>query len=853
MTVSQVSSAAGTIVLTQTDAEGGMLSEVRVGSSAVTLPTGNGDVSFNVSFEVGEGYSLVQNGYYYTVDARGNNLAALANDKLTLAGNTVLRAPILSDTYVITFNTNAGDANVFYGSGWVSEGQFSMDMDAAARTYPTEVYRVGYTLVGWSLEPKAAGATLVANADGGYEGVYNLYDEDFSAVVKAAGNESVTLYAVWGAASAQQTYHVTLADAAAGYITAQQTVGTTKASFVVGAEGLEVPAVTGGLTFSLEATLNPGYFEDGHSLYLVNSDLSRIDSIAGAVLVVNSDKIIEIPVQTDGVQFVFSVNTDARVFYEDGWESTGYFALNGDTAFPTGVLRTEGRLLGWALSRTSTKYYTAYNGKFVEDLNNYKSLGLPTSTLYAVWSEYGVFENVNVKNNSGKNGSFFISQVVDGVETDPIEVNAAGIQIPYSEKGISFNVKFETKAGYYINAEQAISSVDVQQGTTLGQAENGGQLVFKSTHDVALNASVDANRFKFTYNVNGGDANVFYAASWVGNGDKSLNDTSLVFPTNIYRSDACLEGWSMDSTAETGSTLLTSEFIETLDRTQNVNTLYAVWKECEVPTYKVSFANTNVGSLVLSQDLGDTVVTFNVGEEGLDVPVVAEALKFRAAYTLKPGYSGNTDSLYVVDDLNGLLTTLADNSLTVDEDITLAIPTQGQAFKLVFDVNRKGKLFYGADWIESGIFELSDKRNSIPLPAYVYTSDACMVGWSLSKSDTVMYQKFASDLISALQDLKSKDSTYTMYAVWGKGSDCDRAYDRISLKSKNGTVTLAEAPRGEEKEYIVHEFMDDGTMIVPRTMNGNNIRVFSVADSSYMLDSLVMTREGSEDERQVFY
>ena len=193
---------------------------------------------------------------------------------------------------------------------------------------------------------------------------------------------------------------------------------------------------------------------------------------------------------------------------------------------------------------------------------------------------------------------------------------------------------------------------------------------------------------------------MFYAADWVSSGDKSLNDTSLVFPANIYRSDACLEGWSMDSTAETGSTLLTSEFIETLDRTQNVNTLYAVWKECEVETYLVSFANTNVGTLMLTQDVEDSMVTFNVAEEGLEVPVVPGGLKFRAAYTLKPGFSGNTDSLYVVDDLNGLLMTLADNSLTVDENITLAIPNQGQAFTLVFDVNRGGKLFYGADWVE---------------------------------------------------------------------------------------------------------------------------------------------------------
>ncbi len=841
VTVAQVTSAAGTLTLKQTDALGNVLNTINIDDAEVTLPLGDGDVTFDVSFTVGEGYSLVDGDYFYTVNTNGKNVQALLGNKLTLSGNTLLRAPILSDAYTITFNTNAGDANVFYGASWISEGQFSMEMNEVARTFPTEVYRVGYTLAGWSLNP--------ADNSGDY-----VFDTDLATALKESGKTQVALYAVWTAATSQQTYTITLADAAAGYLTASQTVDKTTATFRVGEEGLEVPAVTGGLTFSVKSTMNAGYFADGEKLYLLAAGGARIDSLAGdnGVLVVDADKVVEIPYESDGVEFVFNENTDAHVFYEDGWTGSGAFALNGDTAFPTGILRTEGKLLGWALSRTSTKYYTAYNGTFVNDLKNYKALGLPTGTLYAVWSEYGLFDNVNVTNGNQKNGSFVITQTVNGVETEPITVNANGIMIPYSANGLTFNVKFETKPGYSLNAEQAISGANAA-GASIGSAVNGGTLVFKSNTDVVLSASVGADRFKFDYNVNGGDAYVFYGTDWSGADDKSLNDTSVVFPTNIYRNDACLLGWSVDPADTVGSKILTSDFVATLDRVQNVNTLYAVWKECEVETYTVTFANTNVGSLVLSQDVDDTLVTFPVEEEGLEVPVVPGGLRFRAAYTLKAGYAGNTDTLYVVDDISGLLTTLADNALTVNENITLAIPTVGETFKLVFDVNREGRLFYGSDWIDSAIYMLSDKKSVIPLPNYVYTSEACMVGWSMDSTGGDTYLKFNTDLAAALLENKSADSTYKLYAIWGEGADCDDLYDRITLTSKNGTVHLAEAPRGDKTEFIEHEFMSDGTMILPKTMNGNYIRVFAVPDSSFMLDSLVMTREGSDGERQVFF
>ena len=851
VTVSQLSSDAGKMILEQTDAHGNKKNRTVIDDAAVTLPLGEGDISFEVSFNASTGYALDEDSFFYTVNSQGNDVLALLDNKLTLSGNTVLRAPVNVDTYSIVFDANAGDANVFYGSGWLSENSYAMDMPEIQRTFPTEVYRVGYTLLGWSFTPIEAGTTLPVAEGGQIEGVYSRYETAFISKAKEYAESPITLYAVWGTAENQHTYHVTLADAATGTLKVQQTVGKTSSSFTVGAEGLEVPAVSGGLMFKVSATLNDGYYANGVELYLQNADGERIGNLADGMLVVDDDRIVEIPVENDGVRFVFDVNTDARVFYEDGWTDKGYFALEGETVFPKSILRTDAKLRGWAISRVSSKIYEKYDAEFVKDLRNYQDLEIPVNTLYAVWDEYSLVDNVYVKNNSDKNGSFYLTQTVNGVQTDPIDVTASGVQIPYSANGLSFNVTFVPKAGYHVNAEEPISSTNAS-GNVLGRAANGGTLSFASVTSLALNASVEAERFKFNYNVNRADANVFYGAEWSSSGEKSLDDSSVVFPTNIYRSDACLEGWSVDPLAETGSALLTSELIETLDPARNVNTLYAVWRECEVETYKVSFANTNVGSLVLTQDVEDTTITFPVADEGLEVPVIPGGLTFRAAYTLKAGYSGSTDSLYVIDDISGILKTLADNSLTVDEDITLAIPTNGVQFKLVFDVNRSEPLFYGSDWVSSKSFTLTDSTPSIPLPAYVYTSSRCMIGWSLDSAGGNLYMQFTSDLADALLNTQPIDDSYKMYAIWGKGSDCDEAYDRISLVSENGKVFLSEISRSDSAGASEHGVAKDGTMLLPKTMNGNMLRVVSRPDSSFVLDSLVMTRDGFDGERQVF-
>ena len=853
VTVAQAASEMGTLTLVQRDAEGEVVNSTEVKDEAVSLPLGKGDISFAVEFTPNPGYSKIANSYFYTVDANGNNLAALVNDKLTLAGNTIVKAPAKADAFAVAFDANAATGvNVFYGSGWNASGSYDITMSESERTFPTEIYRVGYKLVGWSLTKIADGAAVYYTSEGGpsgYENTYQKFDEKSSEVLKVNGSSTVTMYAVWVPDAGQSTYAVALSNPNAGSLTLSQDV-TGAQDFEVGSDELLVPFVQGGLVFHVSATLNSGYFANGSSLNLVDSDGNVLGSLQNGTLVVDEDKTLEIPVEADGVQFVFAENTKARVFYENGWNNKGFFALEGETAFPTGLLRTDARLQGWAISRSSSKHYLDYNTQFVEDLRNYRSLGITVDTLYAVWDEYATVETEIVKSEGDRTGSFFISQTVNDMTTEPIEVTASGVEIPRSSKGITFNVNYEVKPGYRIASESAITKSDIS-GEVLGSTTNGGTLVFGQEQSLALDASVSAVPYKFAYNVNGGDANVFYGDNWSSTDDKTLDDESVALPNNIYRADAKLVGWSVDSNATEGSFDLTSEFVREMGDASEVRTLYAVWEPAEVETYTVSFANTNVGSLVLTQDVEDSTVSFAVADSGLVVPVVEGGLRFKAAYTLKAGFSGSTDSLYVLDDLTGFLTSLTDGNLTVAEDVTLAIPTEGETFNLVFHVNReKEVLFYGDDWKESASYKLDDSTVSIPLPAYLYTASACMVGWSLDRAgEGTAYTEFTSDFADILLSGDKKE-VYDLYAVWGAGEECETAYDRVALESVNGSIRLVE-PAEDNRPAVEHVFAVDNTVILPKVMNGNMLRVVSVPDSSFVLDSLVVFRDGSDDRQML--
>ena len=535
--------------------------------------------------------------------------------------------------------------------------------------------------------------------------------------------------------------------------------------------------------------------------------------------------------------------------------------------------RSDSCFVGWSMRRSSerTDDDVIYMALDKDNYEDFSSTGV--NKFYAVWMPYGddcarptVVNNLNLGYFEGGKPNVLVlmdrsdSLVVTQKFGDAVITHRADSfddALAYNPAGYDISVLIEMGVSYAPDADSPEILAYAMRRNSDGvqvfalEGDSGVFRVGNTTSSLSYYFGQKEHeiRYNFVYNVNADGANVFYGDNWSSTGQKSFNDSSLAFPKNIYRSDACLMGWSKDAEAETGARELTLEFVETLDATKSVDTLYAVWNECDVNTYTVSFANTNIGSLVLTQDVEDTIVSFDVGEDGLEVPVVEGGLKFRAAYTLKQGYKA--DSLYIIDEKDGSLTTLVDDSFTVEGDMTFTVPSEAKLFTLVFDVNRNGNVFYGTDWAERKTYRLTDSLTTIPLPMYVYTSDRCMVGWSLSKSGKKTYLQFAGDLVDALQELGSAKDSYTVYAIWGEGSACDGLYDRITLSGKNGAVRLAETESGDMESAVLHDFVNDGTMLLPKTVNGNWLHIVSVPDSSFVLDSLVLTRSGSV-ERQVF-
>ena len=821
------------------------------------------------------GYRLKQMTYNLEMD--GNTVTVLVQDSSTFNAMQSLNWDVVFERVepiLVTYNLSlgAGDSsNVWIPADAVEEEVLEIGEDSAAAVM-WKPYRSDSCFAGWSTKPAAERTAddliyteLNGNNYGGFSttGYNKLYavwvpygegcerpsvvsslnlgyfeGENLETFVPMAKTDMLVVTQKLGNAvftHRAESFSDALAYNPAGYdISARIELG---AGYMLDPQHPEIRAYAKAMT------------SDGVSVALLEGDgeVYRVGNLESSQSYYFGRKVNVL-----SYSFAYNVNAGgARVFYENGWDADATVSPENGGDFPKGALRTDAKLLGWALSRSSSKYYSACDSTFEADRKNYDNIGISTDTLYAVWDEYALVEKVRVKGENEKSGKFFLTQTINDVETSPIEVAAQGVEIPYSEKGIPFNVKFEVVPGYYINAEEALSSKNVD-GVVVAHAANGGNMVLGQENS-SIAASVAAYSYKFTYNVNGGDANVFYGDNWSGTGVKTLDDSTLALPNSIYRADAKLAGWALDSADTVGVLDMSSEFVSAVTGATREAVLYAVWKLAEVETYKVSFANTNVGSLVLTQNVDDSTVSFNVADTGLVVPVVDGGLHFKAAYTLKPGYAGDTDSLYVVDDLGEFMTSLTDGSLTVNEDVTLAIPAEGEAYTIAFDVNRSGALFYGDDWAGRKTYILSGETSSIPLPAYVYTVDSCMVGWSLSKKgEGELYMQFSSEFVELLQSAQPDDSVHTLYAVWGGGEACVAAYNRVSLQSAHGTVKLVEAANEAGKSPVEHDFVAGDTIILPKVMNGNMLQVRSKPDSSYVLDSLAIVRKDGEERLVTF-
>ena len=128
---------------------------------------------------------------------------------------------------------------------------------------------------------------------------------------------------------------------------------------------------------------------------------------------------------------------------------------------------------------------------------------------------------------------------------------------------------------------------------------------------------------------------------------------------------------------------------------------------------------------------------------------------------------------------------------------------------------------------------------SVFMPGLIYTSDACVLGWSLQPSGESSYfrayERFESDeLLEKLGDDK------LIYAIWDDADQCVEyaGYNRVHLETEHGTLQLLEIVLdGDSSVEYVHSFAKDLTMLMPYEMYGSEWVLRAVPDKGYKLDS----------------
>ena len=371
------------------------------------------------------------------------------------------------------------------------------------------------------------------------------------------------------------------------------------------------------------------------------------------------------------VDLVFNENAgNGESFFGDSWAnllSTGNFdddnagdwfvkqrySINDkDNKFPLDIYRDRYCLQGYTLAKNDKKdgVFTKFDDAFI----NVSKAAAATASIpvYAYWEECSNQDFYTVYAADGDKGTLTLSRsfALDGLKKT-YKVGANGLRIPkvetndaVSNANLFTEISFEVKqgAGVLLDTDKPYTYKD--HGAEVGWVDFSSSL--KVTSDLDIKAPLIMDLFNSTYALDVNMANENTADVFFGDDFKFLW-TAVAFgdklPTNIYRADAKLVGWSFeqDATADKAITVFDKKFVETFESYDNANqfgvnfdptkkeypVLFAVWETSVVPTYTVKSNEKDKGTLSLSQAVGGKTFT-HVVDGTLLVPAVGDGLEF---------------------------------------------------------------------------------------------------------------------------------------------------------------------------------------------------------------------------------
>ena len=380
-----------------------------------------------------------------------------------------------------------------------------------------------------------------------------------------------------------------------------------------------------------------------------------------------------------------------------------------------------------------------------------------------------------------------------------------------------------------------------------------------------LTPEVEAIPYAIDFDVNAGDMPVFisgYTDSLVAYSRE--NDETATLPT-LYSTGACFLGWgtSPDNPGHFG--MLNRDLMEKVDVMNNSFSLYGSWEilggeECEevLPTRALALqyeGGSDRGEIYLWQRLvnpgGDALMfRHDFVENSMEIPEgeIVDFL-FHVGAKAKPGYALDDLILSWLNPEDGETTEehidISDpvirwsNSIGMDPVLTAKFV---EAIDVDLVLNKsEDELFYDFAYTYGEPLEVRNSNVPVELPFTIYTTDACVAGWSYSADAKTpdIYGLAHGDTL-----YKNLYETQKLYAVWYNAQECidSMGYVPITATAEYGSIKLVEtAPDGTKR---THWFGADGSLILPDYGSRGEIRVYAVPDRGYILDSLVMVENG---------
>lgn len=728
---------------------------------------------------------------------------------LGAAGTVMVNVATKVDSYEFAFDINVGeDDQVFYGKDWFATKSYDMSEEELDSKFPTSAYQTQNCLGGFAftaMEPLEDGYTITMPDVKFYTGI----DSAFIADYKALEEKPTTLYAVWlkpgvhcsaissnvmiSALNASEEGEFTLTNAdmeiklpASEESAAVQVPVAEDLEFTVTftpTSAYDFDAETGTITISLV---------DGYDYTLVNA---KTYSFA-------KNATLKATPTLKAVAFDLNANAgEASVFYgkeyAKTWTSEG--AAYG-AELPKNIYRTDANLLGWAFEAIEDDAAEVWFTKFDKDfMDAYAAQETAPTTLYAVWktnAERATYTITSTEETLGA-GNLVVAQWAFA-DSIGYAVGADGLKVP-AENNLIFRAYFEP-----LNTHSVVGDLPVALDVD-GEVTNvfvGQDFVLAGNTEITVATENDVYVLAFDANADG--ATLFYGDNWFSGKTYSPADAEedLNFPTSLYRTDKCLDGFAFNADESVVYKSISDEFITEFKERELTSpvTLVAVWKNCPetYANYTVAAKDASEGVFTLTNKYGEIANKFEVGSEALVIPA-AEDLTFSVTFAenVTVDYE-NKVSVLAGDETVAMVADGATVSFSQNSELKAVASVLYLTF--AFDANKAANdtVFYNSEWSATKSYDLADEEFDYHFPT-AYQTSKCLAGFAFSKTATESeaFQEVGTEFIMAYKALEVKPTT--LYAVWTT-EDCNHGY--VVLRSGNteaeGSFTISDAVNSYE-------------------------------------------------------